>query len=414
MGASRPQSRADQWKQQRSQLRRDAGHRKSILRLARAECLQLATAMQKRLPAELREVVYQFLCIEDRPIPVGPYYHFREYHGPIRDSRISPSLVARTSRHSGVDIDSDDEEIGVEDVVLEMPDGRMKRDHTIKPPSDMILPSSHIFNPRYMGPTISFEAQKLYYTSNTFSLCTVNQAIYHFLQLHTGYSMRRWKDGIPVSMPTDLVLVPPFLPRNHVQNLQIRIKAERLNSTEPLNGTDDEGRWALEKDMLQSIGDNLSSLHASEVSNRSCKSNVELVLMTKMTSLAHDVDGELDTRHFVNILEAIRSTVYTLVHDWNDCTVKITHVDDYLSPFPRDLTEIFSLPPTEWHHERLSCDQEGNECDAQYFVAPKGIRLRQSIHISAMDRLRERWGLGSALARRPCSSMRISQGEEKR
>jgi len=89
-------------------------------------------AMQKRLPAELREVVYRFLCIEDRPIPVGPYYHFREYNGPIRDHRLEPSAELLTD---GVDVDSDDEEIGVEDVVIEMPDGRLKRDHTSKPPS---------------------------------------------------------------------------------------------------------------------------------------------------------------------------------------------------------------------------------------------------------------------------------------
>lgn len=91
--------------------------------------------MQKKLPTELREVVYQFLCIEDRPIPVGPYYHFREYDGPIQDERFQLSSLLLNARHSGVDVDSDDEEVEVEDVLIEMPDGRIKRDHTSKPPS---------------------------------------------------------------------------------------------------------------------------------------------------------------------------------------------------------------------------------------------------------------------------------------
>jgi len=293
-----------------------------------------------------------------------------------------------------------------------------------------------------MGPTISFEAQKLYYASNIFSLCTVEQGIYHFLHLHTGYSMRRWKDGLPPSMPEDLVLAPPFLPRDHVRNLQIRIKAERLNSTEPLDSADDEKGWAAEQRLLQSISDNLCGLLVPNVADSACKSNIELVIMTKLRSLGHDGDGESDTRHFVNLLEAIRHTVYTLIHDCNNCTVQITHLDDHVSPFPRDLTEIFSLTPTGWHdvsssasgsrfltdgekmagprplanvtaaQERLSCGTQRNGCDAGYFVAPASIRLRSSIASSAMDRLRERWRLDSALARRSSSPIKNTKGKD--
>lgn len=201
-----------------------------------------------------------------------------------------------------------------------------------------------------MGPTISFEIQKLYYTSNTFSICTVKQGIHHFLHLHTGYSMRRWKDGIPASMPEDLILIPPFLPRDHVRDLQIRVKAERLNSASLLDHEDDEELWAEEQRLLQSISDNLFGLQIPTVPDNTRKSSIELVITTQMKSLRQDVDGEHDARHFVNILETIRNTVYSLVHDGQDCTVKITHLDDNVSPFPRNLTEIFSLTQAEWRN----------------------------------------------------------------
>ncbi|KAH9870920.1 hypothetical protein J1614_006492 [Plenodomus biglobosus] len=316
------------------------GFRESLIRYARADCLQLATMMLEKLPAELRGIVYQYLCIEDRPIPVGPHYHSRAYNKEV-PQKFDP--VFPSKQHSGADVDDDDEDIEYEDQVIETPDGRLKRDHTYKPPADMILPGSHIFNPRYMGPKISFELQKLYYTSNTFSVCSVEQGIRNFLQLHTGYAMRKWKDGAPPVMPRDLILQPPFLPGDYVCDLQIRIKAEQLNPTLLPDMASENGCPEREKQLLDSISDNLLGLHIQNLLGDSRKLDIEFIIMSELNKEGSDNTGRLAAQRLTRVLQAIKNTVHTFIHERSNCTVRVIHVDDGLSPFPRDLTNNYGL-----------------------------------------------------------------------
>lgn len=317
--------------------------RESLIRYARADCLQLATMMLEKLPTEVRGLVYQHLCIEDRPIPVGPHYHSRKYD---REEFQDSALVVLSEQHSGADVDDDDEDIEYEDQVIETPDGRLKRDHTYKPPSDMVLPSSHIFNPRYVGVKISFELQKVYYTRNTFSICTVEQGIRNFLQLHTGYAMRKWKNGTPPSMPKDLILQPPFLPGDYVCNLQIRIKAEQLNGIALPDISSEEECPEKEKQLLESIRDNLLGLDVQSLLGASRKLNIEFIIMSALNEEGNENGRQLVAQRIQHVLEAMRNTVHVFLHERSNCMVRVRHVDDGLSPFPRDLTDSF-LPPGE-------------------------------------------------------------------
>ncbi|CBX99290.1 predicted protein [Plenodomus lingam JN3] len=278
--------------------------RESLIRYARADCLQLATMMLEKLPTEVRGLVYQHLCIEDRPIPVGPHYHSRKYD---REEFQDSALVVLSEQHSGADVDDDDEDIEYEDQVIETPDGRLKRDHTYKPPSDMVLPSSHIFNPRYVGVKISFELQKVYYTRNTFSICTVEQGIRNFLQLHTGYAMRKWKNGTPPSMPKDLILQPPFLPGDYVCNLQIRIKAEQLNGIALPDISSEEECPEKEKQLLESIRDNLLGLDVQSLLGASRKLNIEFIIMSALNEEGNENGHRDDCCGAMNLTDTYRA-----------------------------------------------------------------------------------------------------------
>ena len=210
-------------------------------------------------------MIYEYLCVDpDRPIPVGPYYHFRPYDrlyvypptsnpdarsdasmdwlvdddeadNPMEDEtesdgtltgwdhalQVDPELVKRiSSLHIQQDINN--MELGGNCTIL--PDGRVKEEHTHKAPSDMVLPSTHFLDPRYVGPEVSYEMQKMYYARNTFSVCTVEKAISHFLGRHTGYSMLKWVGGLAPRHPPDLAPLPPLFAAEHIRKLQVRVK----------------------------------------------------------------------------------------------------------------------------------------------------------------------------------------------
>ncbi|KAJ4330707.1 hypothetical protein N0V87_009773 [Didymella glomerata] len=125
---------------------------------AQSECLELSRSMYNKLPKELRNSVYAYLCLEDRRIPIGPYYHFRKYE-PLEGKEMEYSDTQFCPRDG--------------DLKTELADGKTRIDHDIYPEEDLVLPSSHIFDPSYMSQDIVLELLKIYYESNSFSVCNV-------------------------------------------------------------------------------------------------------------------------------------------------------------------------------------------------------------------------------------------------
>jgi hypothetical protein len=395
---------------------------KYIVFYARSDCRQLVGMMQKKLPTELREFVYGYLCVEpDRPIPVGPYYHFRKYDQPFRNfpSEYHPSpwggfgpritwasleesrrrrnhnsyagrvaaaqMVGDTETGKASDIrpdeatDSQDtdgkdattrseiierfaqfrvgrndiDNVSLDEDVIMLPDGRVKEEHDHKPPSDMVLPSSHFLNPRYVGPVISHEMQKMYYTQNTFSVCTVDQGIRNFLGRHSGYSMQKWRDNQVPQIPDDLKLEPKFFPSEHVRNLQIRVKLEEFHSNLPEGATDEE-LYAYEQHFLRFTRKNLQGLNQLTKRQSKLGLNIEFVLMTALPNIDPDEHGFYTHWNFINFLQTIRNSVYRMMYDRVNATVKITHYDEGFSRFPRDITGLFALTKEQWEHVSIT------------------------------------------------------------
>jgi hypothetical protein len=310
--------------------------RKALIRRARAECLQLTALMYLKLPLELRNEVYGHLCIEDRPILIEPYYHFREY---------VPSGSFTTKMPLGFQLHVDelvtDDEASERDHTSLMPDGRVKYDHTVKPPPDMLLPNSHIFNWRYMGKAVALESQEFYYGRNTFSICNVEDALAEFLDPGMFYQM--WAANF---VPDPLQPLEPIM---FVRNLQIRIKYEHFNSVlcsaMPVCGPAQV--YAYECNFLYRLRRSLNILRRLPHQTRKLK--IEFVLMTDCCDGAHSFD-----EHFTNLLEAVRSTIYKLIYSGQDTEITVMHVDEGISPWPRDITGLWNLTKEQWETVRTS------------------------------------------------------------
>jgi hypothetical protein len=82
--------------------------------------------------------------------------------------------------------------------------------------------------------------------------------------------------------------------------------------------------------------------------------NVEFIILTEFP-ISGDVRTGLAAQcNYVNFLECTRNTVYTMMHDCDHISVKITHYDEGISAFPRDITGIFGLTKEQWEHVSMT------------------------------------------------------------
>ena len=291
--------------------------------------------MYLKLPLELRNEVYGHLCIEDRPILIEPYYHSRNY---VPSGSTTTKTPLALQLHFD-ELDIDDEASEPDNTSL-LPDGRIKYDHADKPPPGMVLPNSHFFNWRYVGRALALESQEFYYGRNTFSICDVEDALRNFLTPGRG---RLWPPGVVTDSWR------PLEPIKFVRNLQIRIKydqfASGLSSTMPHYGPAQV--CAYEYSYLLFLQTSLRILR--QLPHQTRKLKIEFVLMT-------DLDDDLDeeSKRFTNLLETVRSTVYELVYSDQDTEITVTHVDEYISIWPRDITGLWSMTKEQWETVRTS------------------------------------------------------------
>jgi hypothetical protein len=333
--------------------------------------------------------VYQYLCIDERPIPVGPYFHFRKYEPrnkrkpkPFSEaslagfddnddddaednnegSSLSPrnhwadkaaqgaeelSILAhnvsvnfRRAIYPMSDSDTDSDSYADADsnsddkLPIVLPDGRLKYDHSYRPPSDILLPSSWMFKEKYVGSDIALELLDVYYSSNTFSVCNVEEA-FRSLRHHRGREYRRAMDCKPI---------------NHISNLQIRIKAEHFPRYEPGHDSANElyEKFKSEREFLWNVVSSLKELWSLIQHAESQELHMELILMTDFPSSA----ANQGTCYYIifNFLQAMRNFVYKSKYECENTTVRITHHDDNLWPFPKNYTEMFGLTKEQWEH----------------------------------------------------------------
>jgi hypothetical protein len=294
---------------------------------AQSECLELSRSMYNKLPKELRNSVYAYLCLEDRRIPIGPYYHFRKYE-PLEGKEMEYSDTQFCPRDG--------------DLKTELADGKTRIDHDIYPEEDLVLPSSHIFDPSYMSQDIVLELLKIYYESNSFSVCNVEGGL----------------DELCTPIPASSA-PSEFVPIDHVRDLQIRMKFEHLKphccTLKQDPGCFHTNYSFEDESQLRAAVDTLEAFRTRFLKT-SHEMNIEVIIMTDLHTPGEDQVAKTNAKaSFTNFLQSIRNTIYELLHDRERVSVRVTHQDDGLMAFPKNYTGLFRLTKDQWEYVSQSC-----------------------------------------------------------
>jgi hypothetical protein len=281
---------------------------------AQADCRQLASMMHAKLPLELRELIYQYLYYEDAPVPIGSY-HFTTY---VPESLRSENNNPPT--HS--------------EPFIVMPEGATKQDHSIERDESIVYPDSRLLDPAYLGQHVARDASMYYYRSNTFSICTLENALSGFLFRDPIHNFTRGQSTSGSAKPLGL------LPIDHIRNLEIRVKYEHYYTYFTFYDNLHDG----ERILIQDIFDVLHNF-SSRVSHAiASQLHIEICMMTAFEPT--EIKRQLDRMH-TNLLEAIRVPLYLLKHDVG-AGIKVIHYDERCRPFPKDVTAIFQLSKDQW------------------------------------------------------------------
>jgi hypothetical protein len=290
---------------------------------AAKECLQLTDLMYRKLPSELRDLVYRFLCIEDQVIAIGPNH-----------------LTRGGSSNN--------------ELAIGLSHGRILIDHSERPDPAIVAPQSHIFNETYMGQAIAFEARMVYLANNTFSVCNVAHNLAEFLvqyQPNVGF--------VDMFPPCSNNCFPPVTPFGYVRKLQIRTRYDgdygphmsNFPGALPVYWRE---TFANECDCLRRSNAALGVLLMLPQGTQPLE--LELIILTSFSEYGSIVAGAEvpgHSREFINILQALRNTFYVLKHDRKNTEIKIIHHDEFVSPFPRDITLLWSLSKEQWEYVRF-------------------------------------------------------------
>ena len=235
----------------------------------------------------------------------------------------------------GTDCDTDAESNAGDPVPIVQPDGRLKYDHSYRPPSDILLPGSWMFKEKYVSSKVVSDLLGVYYSGNTFSVCNLEGA-FESLRHHRGREHRRAMDCRPIE---------------HIHNLQVRIKAEHFPYQTRGTGSADEiyNEFQLfQKEFLCDIVSSLQKLWSLIQQSEQHELNMELIIMTDF--LPPSAGQGISYHTIFNFLQAIRTFVYQTKFERENTTIRITHHDDALWPFPKNYTDIFGLSKEQWEH----------------------------------------------------------------
>ena len=257
--------------------------------------------MGRKLPAELRDDVYTFICIEDRPIEILP-------------SRLNrPLLLHELSlwkRYDNEDINN----------------------HFI---TATLQPDSYVLDPRNVGPKAALEISKSYYSRNVFD---ISVGLDEYAQVLSRF-----------------LTAPPYLkesvkPFELVRKVVIRGKLQEVPKLlDKFKIYRDERDSDGEIDLLE---DWQSSMRDVALIEHTDRLRLEFVLET---NFHHTGPSLFALREFsqveklrclLHFLEMLRQPIYDLIHA--GAKVTVTLKDDWNAGRPKDLTHFFSLTGQMW------------------------------------------------------------------
>jgi hypothetical protein len=328
-----------------------------LIRHAQDECLQLSNKLHQTLPTELCDLIYQYLYIEDAPIRIGPHEVKSHPHRPHTAS--DPENIYGLGPPDQL----------VNAIAASLGPGAVIHDHSHEPPDDVVYPTHYTLDPAYMGAAVAHEASKLYYSANTFSICTLDDAIPAFLLKNTSHNF-------PKSHSNDEQVLPlGIVPINHVRNLQIRLKYEHL-SIFPADEIYDDEQELLDKMFLNLMALTSTTTTTTTGQQRPPPPNrsIEFIIMTDFVSLMRIslADVQYIHRHITNILETLRKPFYTLKYDFDDVDLTVLHYNESYA-FPDPMTDRFSMSRGDWEKDKAYfVESEIAYSPLDWLVAPEG------------------------------------------
>ncbi|KAJ4989629.1 hypothetical protein SVAN01_04846 [Stagonosporopsis vannaccii] len=355
---------------------------------AQAERLSFSHLMYKKLPKELRDLVYSFFCLEDRQIPIGPYYHYRKYEPRMTEDSVTYTNTQFFPRSGSLH--------------TELSDGKTRIDHDIYPQDDLLLPHNLVFKASYVGTEVAIEALKTYYECNKFSICNVEGGL----------------DNLCTAIKYGGESMTDFVPIDHIRDLQIRVKLEHLHSALKAYNSSSEPplqTFAKQEPVLRSTIESLRGFRSRMQTAPPHELNLEIVLMSEM---------ENDTLHpnflrsqLLNLLQTVRNMVYELLHDRGNTTVLVTHQDESLWAFPKNYTGLFKLTKEQWHYE-ISKQQQNQDWSQHFWILPIESEEYSDSELSELggyccnavnDYMSQRWGVEDVL-RATTNSKPVEEG----
>ncbi|KAF2003353.1 hypothetical protein P154DRAFT_104353 [Amniculicola lignicola CBS 123094] len=289
---------------------------KTLIPEAKAECQKLAALFYTKLPRELRDAVYTYLCVGKKPIIVDgdclPHYN-------------NTWFGKRGNEYGEADMKDDD---GLHEQIVNM--GQELVGNEVDPLFPLVrivdgamkstgLPADAIFDPEYVGAEVWREAVEMYYSANCFDF------------------------------PQTLGVFPQQ-PKLTIDNVQIVVDPlvwlRKLRICIRILVHNDLVARRRYKDDLASLEERLAGIYQLKPRENL---RVEVMVMSDLT-LWHTVK-ESDRRrgHFRGVIERVRTVLGDSRNKIMENVTVIHHKTSWNGLLCRDITRLFSVPDDEFN-----------------------------------------------------------------
>ncbi|KAH7371539.1 hypothetical protein BKA66DRAFT_183283 [Pyrenochaeta sp. MPI-SDFR-AT-0127] len=298
-----------------------------------ANLLQFCNEFEARIPRELRDMVYKYVCVSDRPIRVT---------GCIGDSE--ETALFGTSA---------------------------------------ITPQSNLINPQCVSKQISLEIQETYWSCNTFEV--------HY-NLNTKWSTEEFTQFFHPDLRSQDGPQNEFgaAPYKSIRKLRVLVDSDDYSARILGNYTTIRGYWYYKdtntfgQAAMTELDHRLRSLYIFKGLG---KLHVEMVVRTRLLDQKpHYGFRDDDERQFANMLQSMRDSFYELKHSGVHVTVTLHNYSSSEQSTTWDLTPRLVLNAEEWHSEKHDRDPTITVSD-HYILNTCPQRLRGSLS----DHLWRRW-----------------------
>ncbi|KAH7073087.1 hypothetical protein BKA63DRAFT_604734 [Paraphoma chrysanthemicola] len=300
-----------------------------------ANLLQFCDEFEARIPRELRDMVYKYVCVSDFPV--------------------------RVTSCAG-----DSEETAIFG-------------------TPAITPQNNLINPQCVSKQISLEIQETYWSCNTFEVQ---------YNLYTKWSTEDFKQFFHPDLrsqdePQDELSAAQY---KLIRKLRVLVDSDDFSTRVLGNFTTIRGSWYYKETStfgqaaMTELDDRLRSLYIFKGLD---KLHVEMVVRTQLQDQKPQYGfRDDDERQFANMLQSMRDSFYELKHSGVRVTITLCNRCSSERSTTWDITPRLVLNAEEWRSEKH--DQDPTITVSDHYILNT---CRQRLRGSLSDHLWRRWGV---------------------